>query len=243
MVSRGHERIRVGLLVPSSNTVMEVDFYRRLPEDTTLHTARMFMKDTTPEGESVMLDEYTMPAARALATALTHVVVFGCTSAGALRGNAYDRELCAKIGEETGAEVVSVIASVHEALDRRGGTRVGVITPYVDALNEKIQESVEASGDVKVAGIFGLGIDDNFAIASVEPTVIAAFAREKLAGLDIDLVFVSCTNFRAMDALPMLEQAFELPVVTSNLAAFEAVSRALERKRSETSEAATVAAR
>ncbi len=46
---------RVGLIVPSSNTVIEVDFYRRLPADATLHTARMYLEQTTPEGESVML--------------------------------------------------------------------------------------------------------------------------------------------------------------------------------------------
>ena len=43
---------RVGLIVPSSNSVIEVDFYRRLPADTTLHTARMYLVQTTPEGES-----------------------------------------------------------------------------------------------------------------------------------------------------------------------------------------------
>ena len=49
---------RVGLIVPSSNSVIEVDFYRRLPADATLHTARMYLEETTPEGESAMLDEY-----------------------------------------------------------------------------------------------------------------------------------------------------------------------------------------
>lgn len=40
---------RVGLIVPSSNTVAEVDFYRRLPAGATLHTARMYLEETTPE--------------------------------------------------------------------------------------------------------------------------------------------------------------------------------------------------
>ena len=44
---------RIGMIVPSSNTVAEVDFYRRLPPDCTLHTARMYLEETTPEGEAV----------------------------------------------------------------------------------------------------------------------------------------------------------------------------------------------
>lgn len=218
---------RVGLLVPSSNSVMEVDFYRRLPQDATLHTARMYLEHTTPEGENEMLDEHAMPAARDVATAKPHVIVFGCTSAGALRGNDYDAELCRRIGEGTGAEVVSVIASVRRAISSRGAGRVGVLTPYVDALNEKIQASLEADG-VEVPAMHGLGITDNFAIANVTPSAIADFAEERLHGVSVDLAFVSCTNFRAMDAIPLIEDRLGLPVVTSNQAAFEATMDALQ---------------
>lgn len=228
---------RVGLLVPSSNSVMEVDFYRRLPQDATLHTARMYLERTTPEGENEMLDEHTMPAARDVGTAKPHVVVFGCTSAGALRGNDYDAELCRRIGEETGAEVVSVIASVRRAISSRGAARVGVLTPYVDSLNEKIQASLEADG-VEVPAMYGLGITDNFAIANVTPSAIADFAAERLPRTSVDLVFVSCTNFRAMDAIPLIEDRLGLPVVTSNHAAFEATVDAVQATR----RAATVGA-
>ena len=220
------EPTRVGLLVPSSNSVMEVDFYRRLPRDTTLHTARMYLEHTTPEGENEMLDEHTMPAARDVGTAKPHVIVFGCTSAGALRGNDYDAELCRRIGEETGAETISVIASVRRAISSRGAGRVGVLTPYVDSLNEKIQASLEADG-VEVRAMHGLGITDNFAIANVTPLAIADFAEERLRGVSVDLVFVSCTNFRAMDAITLIEDRLGLPVVTSNQAAFEATVEAV----------------
>jgi maleate isomerase len=217
---------RVGLLIPSSNTVMEVDFYRRLPASATLHTGRMFLENTTPEGESLMLDEYTMPAVRDLGTARPDVVVFGCTSAGALRGDDYDSELCSRIAQATGAAVVSVIASVRRAIARRGARRVGVITPYVEALNRKIRASLEADG-IEVVAIHGLGITENFAIATVEPERIASFARETLGGLSIDLAFASCTNFRAMDAIPSIEAALSVPVVTSNQAALEGTLEAL----------------
>ena len=93
-----------------------------------------------------------------------------------------------------------------------------MITPYVDSLNDKIRESLEADG-VSVTAIHGLGISENFTIAEVEPERIVSFATECFSPGDIDLLFASCTNFRAFDAREELQQAFGVPVVTSNQAA------------------------
>jgi maleate isomerase len=213
---------RVGLIVPSSNSVIEVDFYRRLPADATLHTARMYLEVTTPEGESAMLDDHLPVAITDLRTARPDVMVFGCTSAGALRGNAYEAELIKRIADETGAETFSVAASVRRVIREAGARRVGVITPYVESLNDKIRQSLEDDG-LEVAGIHGLGITENFAIAEVEPARIAQFASECFAGSDIDLLFASCTNFRAIDAREEIQAALGVPVVTSNHAALTVV--------------------
>ena len=217
---------RVGVIVPSSNTVMEVDLYRGFPSDVTVHTARMYMVETTPEGESAMLDDHLPGAIRDLASARPDLVVFGCTSAGALRGKEYEAELIRRIAEETGAEAISVANAVGEAINRRAAKRVGVVTPYVDSLNEKIVASLEADG-LEVAGIHGLGIDENFEIAAVDPQRIAEFAAECFGGASIDLLFASCTNFRALDAVDRIEDRLGVPAMTSNLAALEAVMEAL----------------
>jgi maleate isomerase len=213
---------RIGLIVPSSNTVMEVDFYRRLPPGTTLHTGRMLLEETTPEAESEMLDDHLPITVRDIATARPDVVVFGCTSAGALRGNAYEAELIDRIAGETGARTYSVAAAVRAGIAARGASRIGVITPYVDSLNDKIRESLEADG-LEVAGIRGLGITENFTIANVAPERIVALASEEFGRGGIDLLFASCTNFRAYDAREAIEEELGVPVVTSNQAAFEAV--------------------
>ncbi len=217
---------RVGLIVPSSNTVMEVDFYRALPPETTLHTARMYLKDTTVRGEEQMLDVHLPRAAEDIATAKPNVVVFGCTSAGALRGNSYEVELCRWLSQVTGAPVVSVISSVRRLLGELGAKRIAVVTPYVDELNERIERSLVDDG-FEVAKIVGLGIADNFAIAEVPPVEIVQFANKSLAGTRADAVFISCTNFRGMAARTRLQQELGLPVVTSNHATLVAVARVL----------------
>jgi maleate isomerase len=215
---------RVGLIVPSSNTVMEVDFYRRLPASATLHTARMYLEETTPRGESAMLDDYLPAAINDLRSARPDVMVFGCTSAGALRGNDYEAQLIDRIARETAAETFSVSASVRRTIRAAGARRVGVITPYVDSLNDKIRESLQDDG-FEVVAIHGFGITDNFTIAEVEPERIVEFATECFGSGtgDIDLLFASCTNFRAIDAREDIQAALGVPVVTSNHAALTVV--------------------
>lgn len=87
------KRKRLGLIVPSSNTVMEVDLCRNLPESVSLHVARMHLLNGTVAEEEEMLDIHFPRALNDLATIQPDVVVFGCTSAGAMRGNVYEAEL------------------------------------------------------------------------------------------------------------------------------------------------------
>ncbi|MBV9195673.1 MAG: aspartate/glutamate racemase family protein [Solirubrobacterales bacterium] len=222
---------RVGLIVPSSNTVAEPDFYRRLDGDATVHTARMYLDEVTPEDEAVMLDEHLPVALRDLATTRPDVVVFACTSAGTLRGNAYEHELTAAIGERTQAPGISVAAAVRRAIAARGARRVRVLTPYVEALNDKICASLEQEG-LEVCAIEGMGIRANTEIGAVEPGHIVDFACERLGGAGGELLFASCTNFRALEAREQIEHELEIPVVTSNQAALEAVLECLDGRPS-----------
>ena len=64
-------------------------------------------------------------------------------------------------------------------------------------------------------------------IASVAPSEIVAFAERELLGCSFDLLFVSCTNFRAVEARAKLQERFGVPVVTSNQATIEATFAAV----------------
>lgn len=220
--------LRVGLLVPSSNTVMEVDLYRNLPKHMTLHTARMYLEETTRSAEMKMIEEFAPKAAELVKTAKPHLVVFGCTSAGSLGGPQYDKEICSGLSKITGVPTVGVFSSVREALRRSQTRSVAVITPYIEDINASIRAGLEEDG-FEVAAIHGIGIDVNFELATVTPEEIAEFSSERLKDVKADIIFFSCTNFHAMEALPLLKQHFDCPMITSNTATLEAIV-ALEKK-------------
>lgn len=217
---------RIGLMVPSSNTVMEVDFNREFRGRCSVHTARMYMVETTRSAEIAMVDTFAPEAARDLGTLNPDLLVFGCTSAGSLFGPAYDLELCERLGEIAKAPALGVLTAVGEALDAEPGTRLAVITPYVEDLTSSVARAAE-SNSRRVVAAAGMGISDNVKLSDPTPEDIVAFTRSSLAGVNFDLLLVSCTNFRALEAKHLLEQEYGVPVVTSNSAVIDVIERRL----------------
>jgi maleate isomerase len=215
------------LLLPSSGTVQEVDFYRRVPPHVTVHAARMRLPTTTEADEIRMLEAHVMPAAADLATIRPDVVVFSCTSAGALLGRAYEARLCADIAAAAGAPVVSTMEAARTALERLRVRSVAVVTPYPDALTGPVRTGLEADG-LTVTVARGLGLTDSLAIAAVPPDTIVRLAVETFRRAPADAVFIACCTFRAMDARDAIAAALGVPVVTSNQAALEAALRVLD---------------
>ena len=215
---------RVGLLVPSSNTVMEVDLYRNLPAPITVHPARMYLEETTPEGERRMISEEVPRVAGLLKTLRPNLVVFGCTSAGALSGPNFSREINRNIGAIVGCPVLDILSPVAEELNRVRAKKLAVLTPYSSELNQSIRISLEGLG-FQVLSIDGMGITVNFELAAPTAQEIVAFAQKSRVSLKAEALFISCTNFRALEAMPLLRKHFNLPIVTSNQATIEKIKR------------------
>ena len=217
---------RLGLIVPSTNTVSEMDFQEFSPPDVSVHTARMYIEATTAESERRMVTEYLPQAAKDLGTMRPDVVVFSCTSAGAVMGEDGEAKLIEDVGRLTGAPVVSTNAAVHAGLRKIGASRVAVLTPYIQELTDRICSGIERSG-LTVALAAGMGVVDPFELAEITPAEIGQFAEEQLAAQDFDTLFVSCTNVPAFRARDDLLQQVGTPVVTSNQAALDEALRVL----------------
>ncbi len=212
-------RLRIGLLVPSSNTTMEPDFYRMAPEEVSVHTARMRLDRVTPEG-LIQMAEDAESAAALLSTADVDVIVYGCTTGSLVGGVEWEESLVRSIHENTGVRAVSTSGAVVEALRALSARRVGVATPYTDVLNRLETEFLEDHG-FQVAAIEGLV--NNLEIGRVERGVIEGLV-EAVAG-EADTIFVSCTNLPALNLIDGLERRHGRPVVTSNQSSLWAALR------------------
>ena len=221
-------KTRVGLLVPSSNTVMENDLHAGLPKHRyTVHTARMYLVETTREAEIRMIEDYAPKGAADVGTAELDLFVFGCTSGGSLFGLDYDRKICRELGEAAKCEALGTISAVNQTLDARGFRKLAIITPYIEDLTQAVAKAAETDTR-KVVAAHGMNISVNVELATPAPSDIVAFAVDKLRGVEFDGVFVSCTNFRSLEAIPELEAALGVPVVTSNSCVIEQVRKRFE---------------
>ncbi|MDY7104807.1 MAG: Asp/Glu racemase [Actinomycetota bacterium] len=221
---------RIGLLIPSSNTTMERDFHRFFGDDAHVHTDRMYLGSVTRAAEEAMLDDEVLPAARRIATTRPDVIVFGCTSAGAIRGVGADDRMRAEIAEVTGTAVVGVTPSIRDEL--AGSAGVAVLTPYVDDLTAAVADSVRAFG-LTVTATRSLGYEDNLEIGALTPARI----RDAATGFDpagAEVLFCSCTNLRAMEAIDDLERATGLRVRSSNEVTAVRVAHVLGLRRGRT---------
>ena len=206
---------RVGLVVPSSNTTNEPEFARALPDGVSLHASRMRLADVDAESLSAMADDAT-ECASLLASADVDVVAYGCTTGSLVHGPGYDEDIEARLEAEAGVPAVATAASIKRAFDALDVESVAVTTPYIENLNRREAEFLEAAG-YDVVAIDGLGLSSNTEIGAQDPETAAEAARN-VDDPDADAVFISCTNYRTFEIIPELERELDKPVVTSNQA-------------------------
>ena len=205
-------RHKLGLIVPSWNTVMEYESQRMAGNGTSIHSMRISHTADTEENV-IWMGTQVLAAAKLLAHAKVDVICYGCTGGGFIKGPGYDPELSDEIKATTGIPGTTTIVGVMVALRVFGARRICVASPYEPWLNEKLRVFLEQSG-VEVLAIQGLGTQAHASITAqqVEALVMGVDRAEAQA------VFISCTNFGTLDIIESLEKKLGKPVVTSNSA-------------------------
>ena len=215
-------RGRIGLVVPSSNTTMESEFWSYVPRGVSIHSARVPLREVTPEALRAMVRS-AVEAARLLATADIDILVFGCTTGSLLEGAEWEKRLSRELEAASGAPVITTARAVVEALRTLDVRKLVVATPYIDELNEREKRFLEDNG-FEVLRIEGMGIVDNLEIGRLSPGKVYRFAK-KLFAPEADALFLSCTNMPTFDIIDHLESDLGKPVVSSNSASLWAALR------------------
>jgi maleate isomerase len=226
----GHleRRRRIGLLLPSTNSVMEPDLWRELWPGASVHTSRLPLDDVSAVAEERMLS-LAPAAARDLAPLRTQLTVFGCTSAGAILGRAGEADLLDTLATLTGGPVISVLEASFEILRRISARCIGLFTPYVPALTQSVADSFTAEG-FAVVKTHSLGLRDNTAIGNLGPPQIQDSVVSAMQDTALDAIFISCTNLRAAEAIASIGARLGVPVISSNNAVARVVQEHLARE-------------
>jgi maleate isomerase len=218
---------RIGLLLPARNTTMEPEFYRMAPDGISIHAARVTVGDVNLAGLREM-EKDVYRAASLVAQVNPDVIIVGCTSGSFAGGFGYDQKLSAEIFRLTGVKAITTSTAVIEALKLLKIRKVAVATPYIDEVNDKEKEFIEANG-IAVTRIQGLGYSKAMKqypladkpvslIGLLDPAVAYKLAMD-VNSAEAEGIFISCTNFRTIEIIAALEKNAGKPVVSSNQAA------------------------
>jgi len=211
------ERPKMGLIALQQDETIEGDFrsfFNSLEVDMYVSRVR--------SGLDVSLDtlgqmEIDLPAAASLLPGgrSYDVIGYGCTSGTSV------------IGANKTAQIIRTAAKALYVTDpltatiawckNLGISRLALLTPYVASVNQSLRNALSSAGiETNPCGSFDVA----------EEATVVRISQKSIVSAAIDLckagapegVFLSCTNLRTFNAIPQIQSATGLPVVSSNLA-------------------------
>lgn len=217
--------LRIGQIVPSSNTTMETEIpailrarETILPERFTFHSSRMRMKKVTKE-ELEAMDWESERCALELSDARVDVLGYACLVAIMSMGKGYHRvseeRLTARTRENGApAPVVTSAGALVDGLKVLGAKKISIICPYMEPLARLVVEYIEAEG-FEVRDYLALEVPDNLEVGRLNPQgLMESYKKVDRTGIDV-LVVSACVQMPSLAVVDAIERESGVPVVSA----------------------------
>jgi maleate isomerase len=206
---------RAGLIIPSSNRMVEEEMVGAFPRAVRAHVTRLRMTGRN-RGPLEQLLPHIEEATRALTDASCGIVAFHCTANSMQEGRDGEERILSAIRRAGAPRATTTATAIRRALDALGARKIVLVTPYDQGTTDHEAEFLREIGcDVLQAVGCALGGSDAYCSA---PPV---YWRERVlaaARPDAEVYLVSCANIAVFSVIDDLEAALDRPVVTSNQA-------------------------
>lgn len=209
-------RARIGLVIPSTNTVNETEWQEWAPRGVSVHSARMKM-DAHSGADSLnkMITNY-QDAARKISSIDLDVLAFGCTTGSLIKGPEFEEKLSEELSNIAGCSATTTSASIVNAFEELDLNSLSIVSPYDENLNSLLVNYLEHF-DFQIDRIIGGSIEKNLDVGRVTPQAVYYQVME-LGSIESDGLFISCTDYRTFEIIETLEHDLDKPVITSNQA-------------------------
>jgi len=218
-------RHRVGLIALATDHTSEVDYARMIAgQGVGVYVNRIpYANPVTPQTLAAMEPDLAQGAALILPGEDLDAVIYGCTSASVVIG---DAAVAAAIRRgKPGVPVVTPVSATLAGLRALGARRISVLTPYSVQTSTPMARLFESEG-FTLDRFTCLNMDDDREMARITLDDIVALGAEATAK-GSEALFISCTAVRAAGVIDRIEAAAGIPVLSSNYAAAWAVLRLL----------------
>jgi len=208
-------KAKIGLIVPSVNSVMEPEFNAIKPDGISIYATRLLLTEGTVKGLKKM-SEGLVDAARLIADAGVDIIVYGCTSSSFIKGIGWDQELISTIERITGISATTTSTSVIRVFKQLEISKVAVVTPYPDEVNQLEKKFFKQHG-IHVVRIKGLDIIKKEDMQSTTPDTVYKLACE-IDNPEAEAIFISCTGIKTITIIRKLEKKLKKFAFSSNIA-------------------------
>ncbi|MCX6130365.1 MAG: arylmalonate decarboxylase [Proteobacteria bacterium] len=215
-------RKKFGVLAPSTNTIVEPDFYRMVVPGVTAHFSRIHIRDQDLSSNSKMeglldqIREEIIHAVDRVMTAEVEYLVMGMSAEtfwGGMKGN---RQFVKRLEDHSGLKVASGAEACEKALHLFKAKTVGVITPYQSIGDENVVKFFNEIG-VEVKVIKGLKCPTAVSIAHVSEDELRAALLE-VNEAKPDAIVQAGTNLSMLRLADEAERWLNKPVIAINAA-------------------------
>lgn len=214
-------RRKFGVIAPSTNTIVEPDFYRMGVPGVTSHFSRIHIRDQNMSDDTGMerlLEQIRAEMDSACERVLTcepEYMVMGMSAEtfwGGVEGN---RQFIKQIHDVTGLQVATGAEACRRALELFGARRIGVVTPYQPVGDQNVVRFFGELG-FEVTAIKGLRCPTAVSIAHVTEDELRGSLLEVNEGVD---AIVQCgTNLSMVRLADEAERWLGKPVIAINAA-------------------------
>jgi maleate isomerase len=216
-------RARFGVIVPSTNTVVEHDYWVVGPAGVTfsagrMHIARPAMGSNEDFGELITQIRAAMGTAiRDVVTCEPDHLIMGMSAETFWDGVEGNRRFEERVREQSGVAGVSTGATAcRAALEHFGVQRIAVFSPYQPVADEQVARYFTEAG-FTVARVTGLRCPTATSIAEVGEPRLVEVVRE-LDGDDVEAIVQVGTNLSFLRLADAAERWLGKPVLAINAA-------------------------
>lgn len=213
-----------GVLIPSTNTTVEIEYTRLLPPSLQAHYARLGKAGGTPFSPSQDTD--LAYQSKMLGNAKVEAIALTQTSAS-LFGDGYDAAAKLHMSEGANAPAFTSAEAIGKAVQALGAKRIALVSPYSEEVIGRAKRYYESQYGLEVIATEAFGATDSYAIGGLSAeNATDAFAR--IDRPEIEVLVVPGGNFPTMKFVAGWEQQFGKPVITTNQAVIWAVLGAMD---------------
>jgi len=217
-------RAKFGVLVPSTNTVVEPDFHQMTPPGVTVATGRIHIGNARMDSDEALekvIELVGAAIARAVEELMTcepDYLVMGMSSETFWGGRKGNDEFKQRIEGLAGRKIATGGSALERALGALGVRRLGVITPYQPVGDRQVRAFLVECG-YDVVAVESFRCQTAVGIAKVDPPAI----RRAIAAVnrpDVDAIVQVGTNLSMLRLADEAERELGKPVIAVNAATF-----------------------